>query len=486
MVSFPETTAASSSKRSTNLDLKCCCDETRRCGVFWRPPTVWITPLDCKQLSSTAETNGSQIHHYILVNPNAAITSQPCFYSTHWVCQVWLILIWRQISTTLTEVPAPQFMFHRLIWSRSSKFYQSVLDAESICCGGLVQKQLETVMTSDGDDENSSHNVQTTPTPLSDARDGNISPGGDVICYKWPYCARSEILGRSNAAVWEMICRTSITDLAGSCANANCPNYSSGEFVDFLVVTSGMAPFLPQWVVWPICTVWQDTAAGLPEEIRFQKALCTTKLNGILSTRAHGSAGEHCIPFYGHSWTVIVLFLKKPSEMKPFHNFEMDNRSRKLYILDHEPQQPCVGAQFPVDSSHCTCHGIMRYVSVFLHCSIPIGGQGQGAGAYPSCIWAKAWMSRQLNSQGPMWAFEGFATLLKGTSVVLWRCPGTFPNTRTSALFCLYQGFNWEPKLYNRANVFIHLMVSFNENNIMGWTLWGDTLPFFFFHWRHF
>ena len=53
----------------SNFDLKCCCDETRDCGVLWRPPTAWLTPLDCKQLSSTAETNGSQIRHSITLNP---------------------------------------------------------------------------------------------------------------------------------------------------------------------------------------------------------------------------------------------------------------------------------------------------------------------------------------------------------------------------------------------------------------------------------
>lgn len=119
------------------------------------------------------------------------------------------------------------------------------------------------------DGTNTSHHFT-----LSDALDGNVSQGHDVICYKWPRWARSEILGRSNVAVSEMICRKSTTDLAGSCANANCPNYSSGELVDFLAVTSEVALCLAQWVVWPICTVWQDGAPMGPEELSVELLFC--------------------------------------------------------------------------------------------------------------------------------------------------------------------------------------------------------------------
>lgn len=64
MVSFPPTCITTSSN-SQHLDLKQCCDETQCCGVFWRPPTLWIAPLDCKHLHPTAETNRYQIHHSI-------------------------------------------------------------------------------------------------------------------------------------------------------------------------------------------------------------------------------------------------------------------------------------------------------------------------------------------------------------------------------------------------------------------------------------
>lgn len=39
----------------------------------------------------------------------------------------------------------------------------------------------------------------------------------------------------------------------------------------------------------------------------------------------------------------------------------------------------------------------------------------------------------------------GFDALLKGTSAVTWRCPGTFPTTRTSSMFCLHCGLSQEP-----------------------------------------
>lgn len=171
-----------------------------------------------------------------------------------------------------TEVPALELMFCRLlgiVLSDWTHLHFIVSDTASISCGGLAQKWSETVMTCDGDyktvqGKGGDHiadlrQQQPSCFTLSDTLDGNVSRGGDVICYKWAYWARGEILGRSNTAMSEMICRTSTTDLAGSCANANCPNYSSGEFVDFLAVTSEMAPFLAQWVVCPICRVWQDT-----------------------------------------------------------------------------------------------------------------------------------------------------------------------------------------------------------------------------------
>lgn len=52
------------------------------------------------------------------------------------------------------------------------------------------------------------------------------------------------------------------------------------------------------------------------------------------------------------------------------------------------------------------------------------------AGAYPSCRRVKPGTSAN-SSQGPVWAFGGFAPLLKGTSEVLWRCPGSSPATST-------------------------------------------------------
>lgn len=145
---------------------------------------------------------------------------------------------------------------------------------------------------------------------LSDTLDGNVSQGHGVICYKWPCWARTEILGRSNAAVSEMIRRTSTTDLAGSCANANCPNNSFGKVVDILAVTSEVALFLAQWVVWPICTVWQDGVPKGPEELRF--------------------------------W-VIVLFFKTPQERNQFNRWEhkseisvWDSQSKLKHVFNGE------------------------------------------------------------------------------------------------------------------------------------------------------
>lgn len=43
---------------------------------------------------------------------------------------------------------------------------------------------------------------------------------------------------------------------------------------------------------------------------------------------------------------------------------------------------------------------------------------GRDAGAYPA-------------TYGQKWAFGGLDTLLKGTSTMLWKCPGTSPHNRT-------------------------------------------------------
>lgn len=175
----------------------------------------------------------------------------------------------------------PSSSWKVLIWWSASIFYWGVFkNCESVCFGGLVRKQRrQTLIAAEGDGNSSPGNVrigshqpqrhQPSFHAVGRPGDGNVSQGHDVIAYKRTSWARSEIQGRCNAAASEMICRTSTTDLAGSCANANCPNYSSGGLVDFLAVTSGVALFLARWVVRPICTGWQDGAPMGPEILCF-------------------------------------------------------------------------------------------------------------------------------------------------------------------------------------------------------------------------
>lgn len=70
MVSFPPSCHTTSSKLTANI--KFCND------VVMRPPTRWIAPLDCKQLSPTAETNRSDpsLHQNISASD---MVSQTCF-----------------------------------------------------------------------------------------------------------------------------------------------------------------------------------------------------------------------------------------------------------------------------------------------------------------------------------------------------------------------------------------------------------------------
>lgn len=96
MVSFsPKPAAVTSSKPTSQLlDLKRSCDETKLCAVFQRPPRLWITPLDCKQLCPTAETNRCQIHQSIRGHDFRVLLSYTASLVIFQMCSLFYFYSW--------------------------------------------------------------------------------------------------------------------------------------------------------------------------------------------------------------------------------------------------------------------------------------------------------------------------------------------------------------------------------------------------------
>lgn len=71
------------------------------------------------------------------------------------------------------------------------------------------------------------------------------------------------------------------------------------------------------------------------------------------------------------------------------------------------------------------------------------------------------------------WEFSGFGALLKGTSAVLWRCPGTFPGSLSAQL-------PPEPRHGRRFLLFRRENSSEDSNKTWGW-IKNEFVSFFFY-----